>query len=411
MSPLDNSQNFMLKVQCAAIATLAAIISLPLFMQCKHVETVTEVVKEATCTEEGKTATKCVKCDYTTSYGTIAKKEHAFGDYELVSLPQTDIQGVKQRACTGCDLVETENFDCNHAVYQTNLIHAPQCDAVGLREVECLLCNDIDYVIVDKTPHEKTKPVIVKEPTCYSEGVEHLICVRCDGIAAVNPIDMIECDWGDWEISEYATPFEPGHRSHTCNVCGKEADEDYEITMGKNMIYIPSSGILAKFAVSTFTQGAVDSNDIVYTNRAYGAYDEDNPFCLGHWFGSLRPMYKTPVGAYIYVCVDGRIDTYVVKNSEYAVETNSTYHIGQETGVNVFDAYGSDLKSSVAVFGVAHKGEDLDPEKNDGRTLHMYTCHYGKDKPGWNSKHGSRGRWIILADMIDSVVLEPAEET
>lgn len=377
---------------------------------CSHeAPTETVTVTMPSCEVKGMNHIICTKCDGIVEEVIVPETGHSFGDYYFSIEPNTDGFGTETRVCSVCEHIENREFVCPHEDQVLELMYEPSCSKVGINKATCPLCSNVQYLPIDKIPHAETKSVIHQEPTCSVEGIEHLICLECEEIAEEKPIELLECNWADWEIDVYATPFEEGERHHKCQDCGREASEKYTIELAKNHIYIPEANILCKFAVSTFTQGAVDSNDVVYTKRAYGVVDDTNPFVLGHWFGSLTTMWHTPVGAYVYINIDGRIDTYQVINSEYAVEMYECYHIGQETGVNVFDAYGSAMNSQYAVYGRNHQGKDLDPEKNDGRTLHMYTCHNRKDRPGWDPKHGGRGRWIILGNLIHSVDIETGE--
>jgi hypothetical protein len=179
-----------------------------------------------------------------------------------------------------------------------------------------------------------------------------------------------------------------------------------------NTLYIPSIDVVSEFAVDRFTQHAVDNNDIVYTVHAYGDEDETNPFVLGHWYGSLLNLHKTKVGEYIYVRLEDTIDVYKIINSEYAVEYETTNQIGQTTGVNIWDTYSSNMNFDRTCYGRVHDGQDRWVIEDSGKTLHMYTCHYGQDKADWESSHGRNGRWIVLADLVESRAVEsPSEPT
>ena len=372
---------------------------------CSHKETQTHIV-EATCSEAGQKQDVCVKCSEVVNSEVLPELGHSFGEFTVKVLPIPNVNGVESRTCLTCGFEEEREYFCPHENPVLRTILEPTCSEVGINEATCPQCEFVQYLPIEKLPHAETKSVVFQAPTCSVEGIEHMVCVECEEIDVVNPIPLLECNWGEWEIDKYATPFAAGLQHHICQDCEREVSESYTIELKENYIYIPEADILCKFAVSSFTQGAVDNNDVVYTKRAYGVFDETNPFVLGHWFGSLNTLWHTPIGAKIYINIDGKIDIYEVINSEYAVETAGVYHLGQETGVNVWDTYGSAMNSKYAVFGRSHYGEDLWPEENNGATLHMYTCHNNKNKPGWKPEHGGRGRWIVLANLIDSIPLE-----
>ena len=391
-----------------APAAVLGIIMIGCSLQCSHA-TITTSETAADCINDGLKQVQCVDCEVILEETVIPALGHDMGEYISIQLPAPDANGIEQTKCSVCDYAEEREYECTHEDSILRTILETTCGEVGINEAICPLCEEIRYLPIEKLPHAETKSFIEKEPSCFEEGVEHLICTTCEQIAEVKPIEMVEHTYGEWSNDVYATPFESGERSHVCVVCEHAESETYTVELGNNYLYIPSANILCDFAITGFTQSAVDNNDVIYTKRAYKGVDETNPFVLGHWFGSLTTMWHTPVGEYVYICIDGRIDTYKVINSEYAVEMYECYHIGQDTGVNVFDTYGSALNSQYAVYGRNHQGEDLDPENNDGRTLHMYTCHNRKDRPGWDPSHGSRGRWIILADLVHSVDVETGE--
>ena len=133
---------------------------------------------------------------------------------------------------------------------------------------------------------------------------------------------------------------------------------------GENALFIPGAGIHTNLTVASYTQEAVDNNDVVYSLDN----GENHPFVLGHDYGTLRKLHKTEVGEYVYISIAGEVEAYRVVVSEYARSSDDEKDIiGQKTGASIRDTLGD-------------------------KTLHMYTCH------GWRES----GRWLVLA------VLDPA---
>ena len=132
-----------------------------------------------------------------------------------------------------------------------------------------------------------------------------------------------------------------------------------------NSIYITGTDINHGFTISSFTQSAVDTYDIVYTEET--DLGSNNPFVLGHNYGTLGILNQTKVGAHIYLNINGVIEIYEVVVSEYALQNSAwTDIIGQTTGTSLWHNYGC-------------------------KTLHMYTC-YGNNR---------NGRWLVLAKKIE----------
>lgn len=218
-----------------------------------------------------------------------------------------------------------------------------------------------------------------------------------------------ECVFGEWEYAEYATPSKAGERFKVCADCKNRVFEAYTVEMEDNSIYIPGTEVLGCFAKSSYTQKAIDGNDMVYTEYAYRVKDENNPFILGHWYGSLSTLHQTRIGQKIYICTNGKIETYEVVVSEYAVEDqNCVQIIGQTTGANIWDTLGNDVSSPYASYGLAHGSKNLLEKVNDGKTLHIYTCYNDRGDP-WKKEDGQRGRWIVLAALVNTAEAPSAE--
>lgn len=138
---------------------------------------------------------------------------------------------------------------------------------------------------------------------------------------------------------------------------------------GENALLIPGAGIHANLRVASYTQEAVDNNDVVYSLDN----GKNHPFILGHDYGSLRKLHKTEIGGYIYTSIAGKEEAYRVVVSEYARSTdNERDIIGQETGASIRDSLGN-------------------------KTLHLYTCH------GWREN----GRWLVLAVLDPTITTFP----
>lgn len=390
------------KLRMAAVGVAAVLLTALCvrIFACPHKEIFTTTVKEATCTQEGQEDDICMKCNAILESRSIPVKEHDFEDCEIEEEPGPGKNGILLYVCKDCGTEDRREFECPHDETDTLLVQEPTCGRVGRIEVVCEMCGVVVKSRVLATlPHETTYTVITKEPTCYEMGIEAVICEKCENVVEEHTLGLQDCSFGDWLYTKYATPFDCGERYKECTVCGKKDVESYTITMEENSIYIPGTGINNHVAVSYFTQSAVNNNDVVYTEKAYAQGGENNPFVLWHWYGSLRNLYKTEIGQNIYLYINGKIETYKVVVSEYAVEQYDGVHMfGQTTGTNIWDTFSSVIPSKYAVFGNAHDGKDLWESDNDGKTLHIYTCH--NNKAPWKPGDGRRGRWMVMAVLV-----------
>lgn len=219
-------------------------------------------------------------------------------------------------------------------------------------------------VAVCYCPHKVTYTKIVKEATCTEKGQMEIICERCDKIIGQKDLAQKLHVFGEYELKVEPTPIEPGLEVRKCFACLKEEERECFLELANNSIYITGTDIQKGFTISSFTQWAVDSYDIVYTEGSM--LGSNDPFVLGHRYGTLGLLYQTKVGANIYLNLNGVIEVYEVVISEYGLQNSSMSDIiGQTTGTSMWHSYG-------------------------GKTLHMYTC-YGNDR---------NGRWLVLAKKI-----------
>lgn len=256
---------------------------------------------------------------------------------------------------------------CPHKTTYTKIVQEATCFELGKKETVCQKC---DYVLESKTL-EKTAHIfgdyeLVVKPTALKPGIEVRTCTKClkqekRDYYCIHEIDVEE----KWIYTKYATPFESGERYKHCKLCEAELTEKYTIPiLANNSIYITGTDINASFTISYFTQSAVDSNDIVYTEKT--KIGSNNPFVLGHKYGSLGILYQTEVGAHIYIYINGKIEIYEVVVSEYALQNLALGDIvGQTTGTSIWDTYSC-------------------------KSLRLYTC-YGDNRDG---------RWIVVAKKI-----------
>lgn len=167
------------------------------------------------------------------------------------------------------------------------------------------------------------------------------------------------------KVIKEETAYRYGRIIDVCEKCNVKVKEKIGIPyLEENYIYITGTDIKENFVITAFTQSAVDTYNIIYTEKT--ALGENNPFILGHDYKSLGKLYQTKVGEYIILNINGTIEIYEVMASEYGIQNLArTTIIGQNTGISIWHTY-------------------------EEKTLHLYTC-YGEDE---------NGRWIVLARKI-----------
>lgn len=322
------------KLKLVAIALFLIIVSLqttitsadtpvdePILINVHQHEYIEEII-EPLCEEEGYTVHKCICGDkYTDSY--VSAEGHIYNEWLLTTNPTHDSNGTESRFCEKCNKEEQREYIC---------------------------------------PHEKIKETI-NEATCTKEGLIEHHCEFCNKLLDSKTIAIKDHSYSKWKTIKAAKPDQIGEQYKECS-CGKKEYRTIEFSpAGKNSIYIETAGINAKYAITGFTQAAVDANDIIYTTSRL---NEINPIVLGHNTRTLKALPKTKIGSLIYIYRDGVPTIYKVIVSEKAYDLGSDIQ-GADTGEELLTTY-------------------------DTPHLHMYTCY--------KEPTGKYTRWLVLAKKI-----------
>ena len=106
---------------------------------------------------------------------------HSFGGWEVIQAPSCTAQGTKQRQCTVCSLLETQDMSPTGHIWEENY-------------------------------------TVDKEPTCTAEGSRSVHCKNCGIVKESMSIPPIGHVFGEW-----SQPVKEGsglRKTRTCSVCG-----------------------------------------------------------------------------------------------------------------------------------------------------------------------------------------------
>lgn len=245
------------------------------------------LVREATCTQGGKTLDICVNCGKAVSSVT-SKGEHAYSTHKVAATCTSSGYTVKE--CEICG--DRQITDITDALAHNYVAHTatPTCMAGGQTVHLCENCGS-SFVTDhrDALGHDWNSGKVVAEPSCTGEGVREYACNRC-GETKIEKIPATGHTPG-----EGATCLNPG----TCAVCGavldKAAGHDF-----KEEVTAPSC---LKLGFTTYT----------CANCGF-SYKSDYTDPLGH---DHKPVVTEPTcteGGYTTYtctrCVDSYIDDY-----------------------------------------------------------------------------------------------------
>ena len=183
---------------CVATATVVCLTSIPgtVFADetgCKeakdgkHVpnEDKKELVKMATCTEDGEWLIYCLYCNtqYTTEI--IPATGHEWGDKKQIREAGCVTTGEVQYTCQNCNEVKTETTPAKGHTIVTDKGVTPTCTQSGLTEGKhCSVCNEViqkQKKLAPKKHHAVTDKAV--EATCSKEGLtEGKHCSVCNQV-------------------------------------------------------------------------------------------------------------------------------------------------------------------------------------------------------------------------------------
>ncbi len=213
-----------------------------------HDKSVTIKAVAATCTKSGKTAgRKCSMCGKVTAeQETIPALGHDMSDYEIIKEPTCTAQGKKVSACSRCGEEESQAIaKIAHDKSVTIKAVAATCTKSGKTVGrKCSMCGKVtaEQETVPALGHDMSDYEITKEPTCTAQGKKVSACSRC-GEEESEAIAKIAHDKSVTIKAVAATCTKSGKTAgRKCSMCGKVTVEqeaipalghdmgDYEIT-------------------------------------------------------------------------------------------------------------------------------------------------------------------------------------
>ena len=136
----------------------------PTSVNCKHAFGVWEVIRVATCREDGEVYRTCEKCGYTERESTL-KPDHWYVD----------------NVCDLCGDIRGASSLCPHNFSVWITTKEAKCISDGEMQRYCSICGQLDKKILPLTGEHKLETLPERAPTCYVEGcTEHIYCVYCN---------------------------------------------------------------------------------------------------------------------------------------------------------------------------------------------------------------------------------------
>lgn len=245
------------------------------------------LIREATCTEGGKTLNICANCGKVETV-TTDKGEHEYSTYKVAATCTSSGYAVKECAICGERIITdiTDSLAHNYVAHVT----AATCEAGGQTLYRCDGCGSAfvgDHT--DALGHSWDDGSVIAEPSCTGEGVIQYTCERC-GEKRLEKIPAT-----GHTLGEDATCLNPG----TCVVCGAVLDK----ATGHNFAAEVTEATCLKLGYTTYT-----------CENCGFSYKSDYTDPLGHdYVGEVTEPTCTEGGYTVYTCShcgDSYVDDY-----------------------------------------------------------------------------------------------------
>lgn len=192
-----------------------------------------EIEKEATCTEEGRQIKKCTVCGVVTQTEIIPMENHVVGEWTVTKEATCTEKGEQNKYCTECGLkVETSEIEMlGHEYSNWEIKKEATCIEEGEKKAVCIRCNAETTEIIPIVDHVLGEWTVTKEATCIEEGEKEQICEVCDNVIVTEVVPALGHEYGNQIIEKEATCTEEGIAAKTCSRCAE-----------KSLITIPAIG-------------------------------------------------------------------------------------------------------------------------------------------------------------------------
>lgn len=135
-----------------------------------------EIIKEATCGQEGMKKYTCSNCK-NTYYETIEEKEHNYVE-TIAKQPTCTQNGTKKFTCSNCKDTYTEQISNTGHDYVERMRTERGCEKDGTIGYVCSTCGTLYTKVISKAKGHDYD-VEIKEATCTEEGTETYKCNNC----------------------------------------------------------------------------------------------------------------------------------------------------------------------------------------------------------------------------------------
>lgn len=202
--------------------------------QVDHVhQYVTKVLKEATCTEEGKMLTSCATCDYSRET-VLPATGHEAGEWQVTLLPGRTTEGTRVLNCTKCgEVMGTESIEptgeSHSSSHKKSKKHTHSYTVSDEKEATCTEAGSKIYTCscgasymetIAAKGHDFSKTE-VEEATCTTEGKVWKECATCGEKEETATLEKVAHTPGEWKTVKEPSYTELGRKEQYCTNCNE----------------------------------------------------------------------------------------------------------------------------------------------------------------------------------------------
>ena len=183
-----------------------------------------------TCVDEGTMHRACKNngCDYKEEAKISATGVHAPGEWEVLTEPTCDEDGVKVKKCTICEAeCETGVITAQHTLGEWKTTKEPTCKEEGTRERKCTVenCEYKETEAIEKLSHTENGWIFVEDSTCSKEGKLEKKCTVCKEVIETAIVPKKDHNFSEWSETKAPTCTEEGSKERKCKDCSETETE------------------------------------------------------------------------------------------------------------------------------------------------------------------------------------------
>ncbi len=301
----------------------------------------------ATCTEKGKDFLACSRCGYTEEKD-VAPLDHTWGEWEEITAPTCDAQGLKRRVCAACNTVEDQNTESlgGHEIVTLAGYDATCTEPGKTNGTHCQKCNTI-FEAQEDIPAlghdiEGAEYELIKATT-DREGSYAIYCKVCN--EAVDPTTIAMIDDSSIKLSTAKCAYNGKKRTPSVSVKDVEGkdlveDVDFEVVYPSGRKDVGEYTITVKF-IGNY-DGEKDLKFVITAGKTskLSATSSQKDYVKISW---NKVEGATGYRVYIYKTVDGKT------RKKVASVTGTSYNLKKDYAGKAL-AVGTEYKVAVVAY-------------------------------------------------------------